>query len=584
MDKAVQTWFNTYYGRCVGSSTPVREIAGEEDEKKIADEYAVKFLRPMCYIATGKMETPEDKSVLNRALNVIGTGPITDWIYLLNYWVNNEFFTYTGDLTADYGRCVERTRSDMRVVFATIGKDYKDICLHTVNRQTVDDFPYEVFYYPRDMKAHFNGRLLQDVCKKLPSTLSEPEIAMLAAAEARRFITEDDLMTEEIMCPYNHGKDQRFIPITALTPNRPPADYLELCRNLAPAQAQEFPTLFLAVKDYAKHSPVSDAVRNYINIISGSDDLFAGMESTKSAAIDDSAVMDYLREQYGIECQSLGDLTVGPVTAFKNAVTFDESLIEGSAKELFDQVISQSGMAVDTLDEVIIKFCEDNKLSQDCTIKQLIEVINYDVHPTPPTFLDNIATYMSEHNAPVETTFDDVIKGVQHKETDPIDVVMEFIKDNEFYSDEVRNELMNSIVEGVPVNFPTEKEAALAALPKLGLPDDLLSRMLIAVQTDSAVELPKITAESEEPKATGDKGFDAGYVLLKGTREAIFKDPSTPNRMAYTPVLYAFLRLLMCDVSSEIPEVLSALEFRIGQATGDAKALLEKGADLLKSN
>lgn len=580
MDKAVLTWFNSYYGKCIGATSPVREISGEADEKQIAEEYATKFLRPMCLIATGKHEPPSDKSVLNRALNVIGTGPITDWIYLLNYWVDNGFFTYTGDLNADYARCVEKTRSEMHIVFATIGLTYKDICLHTVNRQTVDDIPYEVFYYPRDMKAHYNGRLLQDTCKKLPTALSDSEIAMLSAAEARRFITEDDLMVEEVMCPYNHGNDQRFVPITALTPNRPPAGYLELCKTIAPAQIQQFPTLFLAIKDYAQSSPVPDSVRNYINIISGSDDLFAGIASNSNSPVtlNDEMVIEYLREQHGLNCTGLGDLAVSPKEAINRAIEIDSSLIEGSAQELLDHVMEQGDVTSGTLDEIIIKFCKDNKLSQDCTIKQLIEVLNYDVHPTPPTFLDMIAQYMSENKAPAETTFDDVIKGVKHKFVDPIDTVMDFIKENEFYSEEVRAVLLNSIVEGVPAEFPTEKESVLAALPKLGLPDDMLSRIMIAVQTDRPVEMPEAKEEPvvSEPVDTGDKGLDVGYMLLKGTRKAIFADPSTPVRMSYTPVLYAFLRLLMCDTTKEVPEVSEALEYRISQAEGDAKRLLEE--------
>ena len=579
MDKAVQTWFNNYYGKCLGANGPVREIKNEKDEEAVIAEYNLKFLRPICYIATGNMEVPKDKAVLNKTIGFIGHGPITDWIYLLNYWVNGEFFVYTGDWQGDFDRCVEKTRQEMKVVFATLGRGYRDIALHTINRQTVDDIPYEFLYYPRDLKAHYNGKTLDDLCNKVPSNLSETEIAFLTAAEARGYITESDLTKEEVMWPFNGGKEQRLVSMSVLTPNRPPAAYFELCKTMAPAHISQYPTLFQAVQAYASSSPVPDSVRNFINIISGSDDLMAGVES--SGQLTDTDVIAYLRENYGIACTDLSELSVSPKDMLMSAVSVNPEVIEGSARELLEAVTSSNDTAADTLDNIIIQFCKENQLSEKCTIEQLVEVINYDVHPIPPTFLDMVATYMSENNASPETTLDDIIKGVKHKTVDPIDIVIEFVQNNEFYPEPVRKILMDSIVEGEPVAWPDETEILMEALPKLGLPDDMLSRMMIAVQTNSKVQLPKVEPPKELYADSTDPGLKAGALLLEKTREVICQDASAPTRLKYTTVLYSFLRLLMCDPKTELAEVAESIKSRADSAEGVVKALLLKAVDIL---
>ena len=39
MERAVQTWFNRYYGDCLGSNVPIYTVGTEEVEKRVIDEY-----------------------------------------------------------------------------------------------------------------------------------------------------------------------------------------------------------------------------------------------------------------------------------------------------------------------------------------------------------------------------------------------------------------------------------------------------------------------------------------------------------------------------------------------------------------
>lgn len=581
MDKAVQSWFNKYYGECLGANSPIYTIGTDADEQRIVDEYKYKFLKPMCYIATGTDQVPEDKSVLNRALTVIGSGPITDWIYMLNFWVNSGMYEYTGDVSAAYKQCVERTKKETFVSFVTIGKAYHDIAIHTVDRKMVDDLPFEVLFYPRDLKAHYKGRLLQDLCKKNPTIVTQSEAAFLSAAEARGFITTDDLMLETILWPYNKGTEERPLQIHALTLNKPPLAYFDLCKNMAPAQLELFPTKFLAVKNYAEMSPVSDDIKNFINIISTADvDLQEG--APQPAELNDQMVMDYLLENYGLQCASLSDLTVSTPGQFNNMIQVTPELLEGSVQELMDAMTDEDMIRTETLDSMIETFCKNNNVSQKCTIEQLIQVINYEVHPVPLSFVDQIAIYMSENNAPVTTTFDDVIKGVKHYDQSQEAIAYEWILKTPKIGDTLRQELQRAIMEDEQVDMPNAQELFMSELQKLGLPDELLSRAIVAVQTNSKIEMPKEAVDYEKaPDDLNDKGFRAGYILLRKTREKLSKDASFDTRTRYTHILYSFLRLLMSD-PNDLEDVINALQKRVEQADEEVAAIISEAVDILR--
>lgn len=573
MEKAVQTWFNRYYGDCLGTNVPIYTVGTQEAEQRAVDEYNYKFLKPITYIATGTDKVPEDRSILNKALSIISAGSITDWIYLLNFWVNSGFYQYTGDIAADYKRCVERTKADTYVSFATVGKLHHDIAVHSMNRKMVDDIPCDLLFYPKNLNAHFKGRMLSDLCSKSPTALSEIEAAFLATAETRRFIDEYDLTTEQVLWPYNGGAEERWITIHGLSKGRPPREYFDLARNLPAVYKQEHPTEFLAVKSYVDTSGGSDTVKQFIDtVLSAKEDVQAGNGFT---TIDDDIVKAYLADNYGIQCTNLGDLRPTVSNAITDAITFTPELLEGSAMELMESLENEDIIKSSTLDELVKNFCEDNNVSLDCTIAQLIEVINYEVHPQPATLIDMIATYMTANNAPDTTTFADVIRGTRHKDVDPIDIVLEFIDTNELYDEGIKALLKRSIIEGEEVFMPDKVATALEVLSGIGLPDSVASSIAQSLQTGDKVQLP----EDNSPKLS-ERGYLAGEYMLRKVRESISKDASYDNRDQFREVLNAFLRLLMHDPADK-DDVSQLLQRKRDAAPTDlAKRVISEAIDL----
>lgn len=575
MERAVQTWFNRYYGDCLGSNVPIYTVGTEEEEKRVIEEYNYKFLKPITYIATGSDQPPEDRSILNKALSIISAGSITDWIYLLNFWVNSGFYQYTGDISADYKRCVERTKADTYVSFATVGKLHHDIAVHSMNRKMVDDIPCDLLFYPKNLNAHYKGRMLSDLCSKSPTTLSEIETAFLATAETRRFIDIYDLASEQVLWPYDGGTKERWITVHGLSQGKPPREYFDLVRNLPDALKHENLTEFLAVKSYVDGHDCADAVKQFIEtVLSAKEDVQAGNGLTE---LDDEMVKSYLADKYGIQCTDLGDLRPSVTNAIADAVTFTPELIEGSAKELMESLENDDIIKSYTLDDLVKNFCEDNNISHECTIAQLIEVINYEVHPQPATLVDMIATYMTANNAPDTTTFADVIRGVKHKDVDPIDIVLEFIETNELYDEGTKAMLKRSIIEGEEVTVPDKTATALEVLSGIGLPDDVASSIARALQTGESVQLPQ--AESVQLKFS-EPGYVAGEYMLRKVRESIGKDASYNNRDQFREVLNAFLRLLMHDPADKDVVVGLMQRRRDASPTEEAKRVIDDAIHL----
>lgn len=569
MDKAVQTWFNKFYGDCLGATSPLWQVVTEEDEKRVLETYEHSFLKPITYIATGTDVVPEDRSVLNKAISILGSGPVTDWIYLLRYWVDNGFYTYTGDIAADYKRCVEKTKKGSFVTFVTLGRPCHDIAVHTVNREVIDNIPFELLFYPRNLKAHYKGRLLSDLCKKLPSRITEEELAFLSAAESRGFITEADLASEKVMWPYNKGESERLIQINALTPNRPPSEYLDLVKMLPQATLDQHKTQFLAVQDYAKTATVSETVRRFLGIIASSgDDLQAGNVAT--IELNDENVMDYLLEHYGLKVSNLGELQVSAAGTI-NAVAIDADLAD-SMEELLAAVNETGEVLAETFDQTIERYCSEENIDLGCTVAQLVDNIKNGTHPVPPSVNDTLST-MVVGGLNIATTVAELLDGETHVDADPVEGAMQLIESCEMFDENMIERIRHALVDGLVM--PTQEELFTETLAKMHVPDDLLARLNIAAKTGSAFEAPTVEKTVEVPKpidpseVLADRGFVAGYHLLLKTREKLSVDQSDKTRTGYTHVLYSFLRLLMGDAKNDKASITRLLTGRRDKANAE---------------
>ena len=117
----------------------------------------------------------------------------------------------------------------------------------------------------------------------------------------------------------------------------------------------------------------------------------------------------------------------------------------------------------------------------------------------------------------------------------------------------------------------------------IGLPVGISKAILDAMETNGHVALPTAYTAESEPKPTYDEsGYKLAESMLRSVRQAIAKDSSIDNRSKYTPILYSFLRLLMCDPKTEHDDLVEFLNGKKADASNEAKAIIDEALENLK--
>ena len=130
-----------------------------------------------------------------------------------------------------------------------------------------------------------------------------------------------------------------------------------------------------------------------------------------------------------------------------------------------------------------------------------------------------------------------------------------------------------------PEAAPDIKAEMSKKFADIGLPVGISKAILDAMETDGYVALPTAyTAESTYDES----GYKLAESMLRSVRQAIAKDSSIDNRSKYTPILYSFLRLLMCDPKTEHDDLVEFLNGKKADASNEAKAIIDEALENLK--
>ena len=680
MERRVLVWANNYYGKSLGLDKPVLDLDNPANEKRVLQEYDTLFEKPLAYMLTGTQNLPESRDVLNNALASLAKCKITDWIYTMKYWVDNDFFVYTGDFNKDLENCINKVQSEMGVLFGTASLYGTDICLHTHHGRVIGNIPTKLFIYGKLVRTKFGGTLLIKLVNAKPSKTSSAERELLRIALEKKVITDDLLATESVTVPINTEVEE-VCNVNAVSPLLPPSEYLALAEALPTSLLNKGLTQLSIIKDYVKSMKVSEEVMEYINNIP---------QASKSAAeLNDDTVLDYLKNKHGMDVSSIGDLSVRNRVPTLSMTNIDSELLKGSAKDLLEAFKEVDETELSTLDAIITDYCRDNKIDLSCTISQLIDSICYDTHPTVMSAEDIVLQDAKKRNVSMDTTLDEYIKGVTHKDVDDVDVFIKFMDDyKELFPAEVRNPIMEGLLNHEPIKFEVGEiftpstadvktmsdflsgkeeliEEVVSILDANGIPgvnarnylksktdiddvvatlclseddksvfldklknnetydileftsnrysdvlgsswldivkeatskntsvvklmeDDMLEGLAATLCLDST-ELDKLTKSLKEGStyelakpARVDDGYAVGELMLRKVREVLKKDASFETRTKYTPILYAFLRMLMADPVKEKESLLSFLDTKINEANGDAKSILQQAKALL---
>ena len=613
MDSKVTVWASNFYGTSLGNN-PIIDIQDPSNESMILKEYAEYFEKPLAYMLTGTDVLPDNKEQLNNALVKISQGPITDWIYLLRFLVDNKFFEYTGDFISDFDNCVTRIKDEMRVMFATTGIQGKDIALHTYNGRIIDRLPKKLLVYPKGLRAHYGGKLLKDLASKVPTTTNSVERALLSQALSGEFLSSTDLALEKVTVPVAGGGEMD-ITVDATHPQLPPKDYTDISKALPQSVLDQGNTRFSLVKEHCMTEAPSSELKAYL-------DKFDGVPTSTEAVLDDETVLNYLASTRGIYVNSLDDITVSNAAILFGATELPEDLLAGSAAELLSALNQEEQPVMTTLDVLVANYCKENKIDVNCSIQQLLDNIERDTNPVPPSLNDMLVDDMAAKGIVGETTLDEYLKGTKHWSPDPTDFVLDYIADNPLLGgEEIERAFRTMVLQDKPLELPKPvitKEDLVAYIKVQEYPSTVQNALLNAVenpfgaaeklQSDKVEDKPLTLDELckvvdmanvpldiksaaleflRNPMAVNnsnnynESGYIAGRHLLLATRKALSADASWQTREAYTPVLYAFLRLLMCDVSKEKESVVEFLEGKINEASGKAKTILQEAKEML---
>lgn len=673
MERRVLVWANNYYGKSLGAQQPVIDVNDPTNEPKILQAYTDFFEKPLAYMLTGNYEVPEDKELLNKALIELSKSKITDWIYIMKYWVDNGFFEYTGDFTKDLNNCIDKTSSEMRLIFATTGIDGTDISLHSHHGRIIGNIPVKLFVYGKNARTRFGNKQLAKIASTLPSRTTQNDRECLISALQGRYLKMEDLIEENITIPLGLNCDV-VKSCTAVSPDLPPAGYLEIARALPTSLTSSGKSQLSIIMDYVKSFDVADDVKEYINRILNSE--------TPEAELDDAAVLAYLESKHGLHVDSLSELIVHGKVPQMSMLNLDADLLKGSAEELLNAFKEVEDTELSTLDSIIEGYCAENNISTDCTIKQLIESICCDVHPSPLSAKDIVLQSAKTEGLSMNTTLDEFVKGEVHKDVDDVDVFLRFMQEyKELFPDKVYAAIYEGLMSHEPIVFPTEAPTTVDFLSgKEELVDDDVVKVLEAngvsgdkardylkakLDVDDVVatlcmsgedtaeftkavtnnepydilklvansysdvlgnswldtvkdatsknvsvarvmednllgglaetlnlnsdELSKLTTAFKEGKtytlqkqvSSDDRGYTSGEYMLSKVREVLSKDASFETRSKYTPILYAFLRMLMADFSKEKADITDFLNTKIKESEPEAKAILEGAKELL---
>lgn len=573
MDKRVTIWANNFYGRSLGLSEPYIDLEDASKEKMLIDNYNKFFVVPLAQMLTGTDTLPEDNSIANLALTEIASHPITDWVYLLKYWVDNKFFVYTGDFSHDMAECVKRTQKEMHVLFATAGVNGKDIALHTHNGKIIDVTPTKLFIYPKGMKAHYNGRLLHDFASKHPCEVSEAGRSMLAEAIKGNYITEADLRTEAVFVPTNSGESEELRQLHALSKDLPPYDFCNLVASLPDYILSSCATQFLAVCYHMDNlgGEVSPTVNAYVNSVRGSHiDVPAGYELVD---LNDEEVIRYLRTNHGIEVNDLQELQTAPTGFAMTDISLED--LQGSAEDILSSLNTASKGEFTTLDVLISNYCKTYGINQNCTIEQLINSINYDIHPEPMNVKSLLVSEIADSDISDETTLREFIDGSKHRPVDPVDVMLDYICDNPLFPESTAALIRDTLIYDKVCALPKNDEYDIVGfVDSLKYPKEVKDVIMHIISTGEIPQGVTISSDSEIVKINS-------YMLTE-VRKYLDEDASFDVRSDLTDVLYVFLRFLMASLPADKENLIDFVTKRIHVENKRSEKILTEVLSMLK--
>ncbi len=532
-----------------------------ENNPKNNLDYVNKFLTPAAFMISGipkeEFDFKKAGSCNNDALSYLSSllsgSDINKMISIMNSIVPSpawmlylpdlvDLYKYNGNLSESLRQAVDAYMKTHKVAYGVCYADGTDIMVITDNDgNPIPAYPKStVLYSEAYLKLHtirHGTNTLSNLLHKewwKYTKLDKELIASLEWIEAKDFAKFDIPIVTE-------SGDVVIEPHSYLDDKLPPDEVLDLYSNLPKALVDESENIVAAAIKYCQNNAdclKSDKAQEYVSDVSKR----ISKSNTQSS-------------------KEYADVFAVELPDSKDGVDVEQQLKE-------------RGYKTRTFDEAIEDYMTSFGLDKNITVQQLIDYMNAPEDSENPVPFDKAkydAEWQNTMNSAIEEALDAIDESaIVHRKLADAGV-----------SEAVVDSIVNAIGSGdkVPDNITIVDDAAkryivTEALASVGLDDDTVSRIKLAMSTGSKADISAATYSDAYEKA--------GAYMLHGVREYLCKDEGWQIREELKDVMYAYFRLLMA-ADKERADIIQYVTEIGDKAPDKAKVIINGAMEVFKA-
>jgi hypothetical protein len=320
------------------------------------------------------------------------------------------------------------------------------------------------------------GLNINQLVQSNPTKLTDFGIDALRTLVSHGVVNADNLAREKYCIPNVNGTGFQMAIVNALTPQLPSYFVRKLINELPEATKNDAESPYHAAYEYAQQHP-----NDYRTALRELKDILDNASTPQATGLTDEIVAKYISDKYGQSMEDvLNNLCVPTAQKLYTSTYFlGEEDRDLSAEELVSKVKENPMSVCGTMDELLIAFCTQENFSREHTINELIDFINDVEVAEKPTIQQQVASFAVENSINMETTLQEFVDGSKHVFVDDADVAIDLIRNCPTISDNVKNDVIRSILDDIPVDYPD----ITTTLSTAHIPDDIISAILVASQT-----------------------------------------------------------------------------------------------------
>jgi len=503
LSKEILAWAKNYFFDSM--HIPTFKESLPEDEHVLLT-YAQEFTVPVSVMLYGSKKDSIEQKEINRFLTVMKQVKLPNIIHYLSTLSSTTYFQYTGDITEDLNKAVNKLKTATSEFFI-MAREADAPTVGYVDKSGIllGSFEQKGILILGETRRFPKGLNLQQLCSQDPTLLTDFCITVLRKVVAAGVIDESELAFTHYIIPEIDGTFQERI-VTALTPRLPSYFVRKLISVLPDAQIKNSPSPYHAALEYAEAHPdeCRSALRDLREIIKNASVPLA-------SGLTDDMVIKYINDKYGIKEEDIKNYLLRPTPEmlYTSYYFLDKENRNKSVDEFMEDAAKNAPSATGTLDELLIAFCNAERFDMSLPVIELIKFINGESEDVEPDLQELINSYVEKTKISKETTLEEFIAGTKHKPVDDVTLTMDLINEMTWVGEKTRAGVLQAIEDGTP--FPDFDLANI--LTNCKVPEEIKASILKSVESGQAYVNPEKEPEDIVTTLTR-KGFARTDAML----------------------------------------------------------------------